>query len=113
MASAPSPAISSRSRWRNSVGLSPTAWDPNRPVSPMAASARSDLSGRIRCIVADWGTSNFRAWAIAADGAVLDSLSDHRGLLSVEDGRFAKTFGDVCGPWLEGGERLPALFSGM
>src|SRR5579862_5534635 len=113
MASAPSPAISSRSRWRNSAGLSPTAWGPARPASPMAASARSDLRGRIGCIVADWGTSNFRAWALAGDGAVLDSLSDHRGLLSVEDGRFAETFRAVCGPWLEDAERLPALLSGM
>jgi len=71
------------------------------------------LGGPIRCIVADWGTSNFRAWALAGDGAVLDSLSDHRGLLSVEDGRFAETFRAVCGPWLEGAERLPALLSGM
>ena len=79
----------------------------------MAASARSELDDRIRCIVADWGTSNFRAWALAGDGTVLDSLSDHRGLLSVEDGRFAETFRAVCGPWLEGAERLPALLSGM
>ena len=68
---------------------------------------------RIRCIVADWGTSNFRAWALGDDGAVLDRLSDPRGLLSVEDGRFAETFGAVCGPWLEGAARLPALLSGM
>ena len=79
----------------------------------MAASARSDLGGPIRCIVADWGTSNFRAWALAGDGAVLDSLSDPRGLLSVENGRFAETFRAVCGPWLEGAERLPAILSGM
>ena len=79
----------------------------------MAASARSDLGGRIRCIVADWGTSNFRAWALAGDGTALDSLSDPRGLLSVEDGRFAETFCAVCGPWLKGAERLPALLSGM
>lgn len=79
----------------------------------MAASARSDLDDRVRCIVADWGTSNFRAWALAADGTVLHSLSDHRGLLSVEDGRFAETFRAVCGPWLEGAGRLPAILSGM
>jgi 2-dehydro-3-deoxygalactonokinase len=71
------------------------------------------LSRAIRCIVADWGTSNFRAWALAGDGAVLHSLSDHRGLLSVEDGRFAETFRAVCGPWLEGAARMPAILSGM
>jgi 2-dehydro-3-deoxygalactonokinase len=79
----------------------------------MAASARSDLDDRIRCIVADWGTSNFRAWALSGDGAVLHGLSDPRGLLSVTDGCFAETFRAVCGPWLAGAERVPAILSGM
>ena len=79
----------------------------------MAASAPSDLDDRIRCIVADWGTSNFRAWALAGDGTVLHGLSDPRGLLSVEGGRFAETFRSVCGPWLKGAGRSPTILSGM
>lgn len=40
-------------------------------------------------IAVDWGTTNRRAWRIAADGAVEDSLADARGIMSVSARGFA------------------------
>ena len=65
----------------------------------------------IACIVADWGTSNLRAWALARDGAVLDQRSGAQGLLAVKDRDFAAAFAQVCEGWLDG--RPPVLLSGM
>ena len=67
----------------------------------------------IACILADWGTTNLRAWAVAADGAVIGRRDSPRGLLGVEGGRFAEAFGEVCGDWLAARERLPVIMSGM
>jgi 2-dehydro-3-deoxygalactonokinase len=67
----------------------------------------------IACILADWGTTNLRAWALAGDGRLLDRRSQGAGLLSVQDGRFAECFAAFCGPWLRPGHRVPALLSGM
>jgi len=72
------------------------------------------VTAPIACIAADWGTSNLRAWALAADGAVLARKTDPRGLLGVEGRRFAEVFREVCSPWLEGAPRgLPAILCGM
>ncbi|WP_242141172.1 2-dehydro-3-deoxygalactonokinase [Sphingomonas sp. TREG-RG-20F-R18-01] len=53
-------------------------------------------------IAIDWGTTNRRAYAIASDGAVIQSLRDDRGVLSVAAGSFVgevaeirKRLGDV------------------
>lgn len=40
-------------------------------------------------IAVDWGTTNRRAWRIAADGAVEDSCTDARGIMSVPARGFA------------------------
>ncbi len=67
----------------------------------------------VACILADWGTTNLRAWAAAADGAILERRDSPRGLLSVENGRFAEVLAEVCGTWLAGREHLPVIMSGM
>lgn len=38
--------------------------------------------------VADWGTSSFRLWILAADGSVLGESRGHDGLVTVTDGNF-------------------------
>jgi 2-dehydro-3-deoxygalactonokinase len=65
----------------------------------------------IACIVADWGTTNLRAWALDAEGAALDQRVGARGLLAVQGGRFAEALAEVCGGWIEPG--IPVLLSGM
>lgn len=60
----------------------------------------------------DWGTSSFRAFRIAPDGAVLDRRHAPRGILQIPEGAFAECLDDLVGDWLSLGEtRL--LLSGM
>jgi len=70
------------------------------------------VSGAIACIVADWGTTNLRVWAMAADGRAVKRRVSDRGLLAVQSGRFAETLEAVCGDWLAR-RRLPVVMSGM
>lgn len=63
-------------------------------------------------IVIDWGTSSFRAFRIATDGAILDRRSAPRGIMHVEGGRFAETLREHIGDWLTAGESR-VLLSGM
>src|SRR5205823_5036365 len=67
---------------------------------PAKTAAR--MSSTIACIVADWGTTNLRIWAMAADGRTIDRRLSDRGLLAVERGRFAETLEAACGDWLAG-----------
>ncbi len=69
------------------------------------------IATEIACIVADWGTSNLRAWALARDGSVLDRRGGAQGLLAVRDGGFAEAFAQVCEGWL--GRRPPVVLAGM
>jgi 2-dehydro-3-deoxygalactonokinase len=60
----------------------------------------------------DWGTSSFRAFRIAPDGAVLDRRHAPRGILQVPEGAFAECLVEIVGDWLEAGETR-MLLSGM
>jgi 2-dehydro-3-deoxygalactonokinase len=60
----------------------------------------------------DWGTTSFRAFRIARDGAIRDRRTALRGLLNVPDNRFADTLREEVGPWLAAGEDH-VLLSGM
>ncbi|MCJ2070337.1 2-dehydro-3-deoxygalactonokinase [Methylobacterium sp. J-030] len=41
------------------------------------------MAGRAAYIAVDWGTTNRRAYAMASDGTVLESMRDDRGVLSL------------------------------
>jgi len=60
----------------------------------------------------DWGTTGFRAFRIARDGTIRDRRAGPRGILNVQDGRFADTLREEIGPWLAAGEDR-VLLSGM
>ena len=60
----------------------------------------------------DWGTTGFRAFRIARDGTIRDRRAGLRGILNVQDGRFADTLREEIGPWLAAGEDR-VLLSGM
>ena len=64
-------------------------------------------------IAMDWGTSSFRAWLMAADGAVLDEVRTPAGILTVADGRFDDAFEAEIGGWLAVRPELPVIASGM
>ena len=63
-------------------------------------------------IAVDWGTSRFRAYRLAADGAVLDKRSAPSGILAVQDGKFDDALASQVGDWLDAGE-APVVMSGM
>jgi 2-dehydro-3-deoxygalactonokinase len=60
----------------------------------------------------DWGTSSFRAFRLAGDGAIIDRRSAPRGIMTVENGDFAGTLRAEIGHWLAQGESR-VLLSGM
>jgi 2-dehydro-3-deoxygalactonokinase len=60
-------------------------------------------------IAVDWGTTNFRAYRLGADGAILDRGTAARGILHVEAGAFAAALRAEIGDWLADGERQMLL----
>jgi len=60
----------------------------------------------------DWGTTSFRAFRVARDGAIRDRRISPRGIMNVPDARFGDTLREEIGPWLAAGEEH-VLLSGM
>ena len=63
-------------------------------------------------IAVDWGTSSFRAFRLARDGAIVARVEAPDGILAVQDGAFAATLRAHVGAWLADGETR-ILLSGM
>jgi len=63
-------------------------------------------------IAVDWGTSSFRAYRVAADGAVLERRSAPLGIMQIEGGRFAQALDSQVQDWLAAGE-APVVMCGM
>ncbi len=61
-------------------------------------------------IALDWGTTSFRAYHVAGDGQVLDTLSAPHGILSVTDGNFEAALESHIGAW---DTNLPVMAAGM
>jgi 2-dehydro-3-deoxygalactonokinase len=55
-------------------------------------------------IAVDWGTSNFRAFRINAEGAVVARCSSPQGILRVGEGNFEEALRAEVGAWLQEGE---------
>jgi 2-dehydro-3-deoxygalactonokinase len=60
----------------------------------------------------DWGLSSFRAWRLAADGAVTATLTAPRGVNGLARDDFAATLAGLLSPW-PGAAAVPALLCGM
>jgi 2-dehydro-3-deoxygalactonokinase len=56
-------------------------------------------------IAVDWGTSNFRAFRINAEGAVVAKCSSPQGILRVGPGNFEEALRAEVGAWLQEGEK--------
>ena len=61
-------------------------------------------------IALDWGTSSFRAYLVAPDGAVIETRAHGDGILSVKNGAFEPVFERHVAGW---DTQLPVLASGM
>jgi len=55
-------------------------------------------------IAVDWGTSSFRAFLLAPEGAIRDRRAAPLGIMAVGDGRFAEALRGQVGAWLAAGE---------
>ncbi len=60
----------------------------------------------------DWGTSSFRAYRLRADASPVETIAAPRGILHIEDRRFAEELRRHVGAWLNDGETR-ILLSGM
>ena len=62
-------------------------------------------------IAVDWGTSNLRAWAMAADGTVLAEAESDEGMGKLTRDGFEPALLRLIGPWLA--SRPPVIACGM
>jgi 2-dehydro-3-deoxygalactonokinase len=60
----------------------------------------------------DWGTTSFRAFRFVADGSIRDRRTALRGIVNIQDNKFADSLREEIGPWLAAGENH-VLLSGM
>lgn len=61
----------------------------------------------------DWGTTNFRAFALDKNDTLLDTKSLPLGLLQVESGKFAETLQPILENWVTSYATLPIYMGGM
>lgn len=66
----------------------------------------------MRFVVADWGTTRFRAYLVS-DGAILDRVASDEGVAALGAGRHAGVFQARVGHWLAAEPDLPVLLVGM
>ncbi|WP_111977178.1 2-dehydro-3-deoxygalactonokinase [Algibacillus agarilyticus] len=64
-------------------------------------------------LIIDWGTTNFRAFAMDESGTVIDKKEQPMGLLQVEDGNFAAALESVLTGWIHNYQTTPVYMAGM
>lgn len=67
----------------------------------------------IKYLVIDWGTSNFRAFALGENNELIDRKALSQGLLEVPEGAFAETLESILKNWLLDYGKLPIYMAGM
>ncbi|MCK6263412.1 2-dehydro-3-deoxygalactonokinase [Vibrio sp. ZSDE26] len=68
---------------------------------------------RVSWLILDWGTTNFRAFAMSDEGTLVDKIEHKMGLLQVEEGSFADKLESMLSDWLESYISLPIFMAGM
>lgn len=68
---------------------------------------------KIEYLVVDWGTTNFRAFAIDSSGQCIEKIEQKMGLLSVTDSQFSNALEDVLSGWLDEYQQYPIFMAGM
>lgn len=64
-------------------------------------------------LVIDWGTTNFRAFALDKSGNILDRIEKPVGLLQVKNKQFADTLENILKGWINHYESVPVYMAGM
>lgn len=67
----------------------------------------------ISWLIIDWGTTNFRVFAMDANNDVVDKKEEKLGLLQVKEGGFAKQLEEILSGWLAEFKSLPIFMAGM
>lgn len=70
-------------------------------------------ANQIRYLALDWGTTNFRAFAMDEQGQVVDEQQAKLGLLQVANGQFAQTLESILVNWIDEYQSLPIVMAGM
>jgi len=70
-------------------------------------------ASRPALIAIDWGSSSFRAYLMARDGAVVDEIASGDGVATVAPGAFPDLLRRLVGGWLATDADLPIVASGM
>ena len=66
----------------------------------------------MRFIVADWGTTRFRAYLVE-DETILDRVASDEGVSALQAGQHRDVFLRQCGPLAEAEPEAPVLLVGM
>jgi 2-dehydro-3-deoxygalactonokinase len=64
-------------------------------------------------IALDWGTTSLRAYRVDGQGAILDKISTHNGILNVADGDFERVFNELTAAWRDRRNAVPVVACGM
>lgn len=64
-------------------------------------------------VIVDWGTTNFRAFAMSNTNELLATKELNLGLLQVEDRKFAESLEQVFNGWLPNYQEVPVYMAGM
>lgn len=67
----------------------------------------------ISLIAVDWGTSNFRAFALDASGEVIEHVAAHDGMSTIPAGGFAVVLDKHAGAWMKASPAAPVIMAGM
>lgn len=70
-------------------------------------------SKTVHFIIIDWGTTNFRAFALDNDGNIVDKTEHKLGLLQVEGKQFGSSLKGILSQWMTDYEHLPIYMAGM
>lgn len=68
---------------------------------------------KVSYLIIDWGTTNFRAFAMDEKGNVLDKKALPMGLLQVADRNFSSALENVLSGWLNNYKNVPVYMAGM
>ena len=64
-------------------------------------------------LIVDWGTTNFRAFAMSKNDELLATKELGMGLLQVKDQKFSESLQEVLEGWLPSYQQLPIYMAGM
>jgi len=70
-------------------------------------------TNNIDWLIIDWGSTNFRAFAMDNSGKLIDKIDRKLGLLQITDNKFSESLKDVLDDWLGDFKSFPIVMAGM